>query len=221
MESAQKAYIDGDFLKASEISKNIGTFDGFILAAEALIIHGEHIALRAQKQQIFLNVIDLSEKSLKLQPNNPDALALHIRALGRYTQLLPPGRALHEGYGERIKRLLDTLLRLAPNSWKGHLGYGAWHAEIVVKGGLPGKLLFGASERKAAYHFNKTLELNRNSFVVNYEVAQELYTLNLRKFKSQIIKLLRNSDTLLATDSYERILMNKSRDLLVKLSGSW
>ena len=218
MESAMIAFEKGEFLEASEIGKNLGTYEGLTLAANALIIHGEHVALKSQGKKLFLEAIALSEQAENLDPNRIDAIIAHMRALGRYTEGLPSGEALSGGYGNKLKDFLEKILRINPNSWEGHLGFGAWHAKIIKKGGLPGRLMFGASERKALEHFNKSLAINPNSIVLNFEVAKALKEFNSQKYKSQILKLLQKVLTSSPSDEYENILIQEANDLIIEVS---
>ena len=170
-ESAVEKFKNGYFLAAAEEAKNLESVDGYLLAAEALIIYTENFAEKSEHQQYLLEAIELARKSVALQSENPETYAILIRGLGRYAQLLPPGKALSEGLAKELRENLDTLLELDPESWKGHLGYGFWHAEIVVKGGLPGMLLFNASRRKALFHFDRAIELKQDSIILHFEMS--------------------------------------------------
>ena len=219
VESALEKFKTGHFLAAAEEVKNLDSVDGYLLAAEALIIVAEHFAEHSERLQYLLEAVELARKSIMVQPENPETHAILIRGLGRYAQLLPPGKALSEGLGKEIRKNLDTLLELDPESWKGHLGYGFWHTEIVVKGGLPGMLMFNASRRKALFHYDRAASLKQDSIILYFEMSQGLQLLNARKYRGRIIKHLQQVISLPATDAHESLLQKKAMELLAKIGG--
>ena len=217
MESVMEKFKDGQFLAAAEEARKLDSVDGYVLAAEALIIYADHFAEDSERRQYLLEAIELARKAINRQPENPKVHIILIRGLGRYAQLLSPEKALSEGLAKKIRKNLDTLLALDPESWEAHLAYGFWHAEIVIKGGFPGMLLFNASRRKAIGYFDKAAELQQNSILLHLEIAQGLQLLEARKYRARIIKHLQMAIALPAGDAYASLLQNKAREILARL----
>lgn len=207
----------GNFLEAAEESLELKTYDGFAMAAESLIIYGEHLAEPSERVGFFLKAMKISQDAIDMEPENPLAYAHLIRSEGRYAQSISTGKALSEGHAEKLKNLLAKILYLDPNSWQGHLGFGAWHTEVVAKGGLPGKLLFGASARQAISHFDKAYQLNLKSILVNLEIAKELLKLNQKKYRTRIRRHLQEAIALPGVNAHENILLKEATELLAAL----
>ena len=214
IKSARAQYNSGDFVTAAATGEKLGTFEGYMIAAASLTIHGHYFTDGKERQQILLNAMELARKAVELQPDNPEAHMYLVRAMGRYSQSIPSSKALSEGYGESVKETLETVLQLDPDSWEAQLGLGSWHAEIISKGGFLGKLAFGASEQKAREHFLKAAELAPVSIITYLEFARGLHALNAKKYREQVIRNLNRALELPASDAYDRVLQEDARKFL-------
>ena len=214
IDAARTLYSNGDFTHAAEIAKKLGTFEGHLIATDALSVHGAYFVSGKERQRILTEAIEQARMAVELEPNNPEA-HLHLsRAMGRYAQSISAGRALSEGYGEAVKDTLDTVLRLDPDRWEAHLVLGAWHSEIVAKGGFLAMLAFGASKKKALAHFAKAADLAPNSAIVHLEYARGLLRLDPGENRAAIVQHLRRAVEAPANDAFDRIIRKEAKDML-------
>ena len=218
-ESALEKFEAGHFLDAAEEARELGSVEGNLLAAEAMIIYAEYLAEESEKQQYLAEAIELARNAIALQPDQPEPYTVLVRGIGRYAQSIPTGKALSEGLGKELKRNIEIVLELDPHSWKGHLAYGFWHSEIVVKGGPLGMLMFNASRRKAIFHFDQATELKPDIKIFHLELAQGLQLLNARKYRKRIVTHLNKAISLPVLDAYDSLLHNRAMELLAEFGG--
>ena len=215
--SARAQFAAGDFPAAAQTARALETFDGYLVAASAQTALGEFLTRGEERRQVLLDAIQLSQKAVDLKADDTEALLHLARAMGRYAQSISPGKALSEGYGEKVKDILDNVLRLDPNSWAGHLSLGSWHSEILAKGGFFAVIAFGASEKRALDHFAKAVELAPHSAIVHLEVARGLHNLSDTKNRALIVGHLEQAVELRPTDAYERLVQRAAEQMLAGL----
>ena len=215
--SARAQYAAGDFPAAAEIARALESFEGYLVAASAQTALGEFLTTGKERRQVLLDAIQLSQKAVELQADDPEALLHLARAMGRYAQSISPGKALSEGYGDKVKDILDKVLQLDPNSWAVHLSLGSWHSEILANGGFFAVIAFGASERKAMAHFAKAVELAPDSAIVHLEVARGLHNLSDTKNHASIVGHLEHAVELPPADAYERLVRQAAEEMLAGL----
>ena len=212
--SARAQYSAGDFQAAAETARALETFEGYLVAASAQTALGEYLTKGEERRQILLDAIQLSQKAVALQANDTEALLHLARAMGRYAQSISPAKALSEGYGDKVKDILDTVLQLDPNSWVVHLSLGSWHSEILANGGFFAVIAFGASEKRAMDHFARALDLAPNSAVVHLEVARGLHKLSDTKNRASILEHLERAVELPPSDAYDRLVRRAAEEML-------
>ena len=215
--SARAQYAAGDFPAAAETARALGTFEGYLVAASAQTALGEFLAKGEERRHVLLDAIQLSQKAVGLQADNTEALLYLARAMGRYAQSISPAKALSEGYGEKVKDILDKVLQMDPNSWEVHVSLGSWHSEVLANGGFLAVIAFGASEKRAMAHFAKALALAPDSAIVHLEVARGLHNLSDTKNRASIVEHLRQAVELPPADAYERLVRRAAEEMLAGL----
>lgn len=209
---------DGEFLQAGKIARQVGTSEGFSLAASALAIHGFEIALEGEKEELFLRAIAYAEEAVKLDPLNGEAYLQLSHTLGRYAQIIGVAKALSGGFAEKTKAALDKALSLDPEDYRAHLSLGTWHAEIVAAAGFMANLLYGANEEESMSCYEKALELGPQLNVLHFEYALGLMKLDQKNSGLARIHLQRAFE-LPAKTAYEQIVQAKASKVLEDVFG--
>ncbi len=171
MEAAHAAFAEGRFVKAAEIGQALKTSDGYALAAKSLAIHGYLIAKEEEKQALFDRAMLLAEEAVRLDAANPEAHLQSAHAMGRYAQTIGMLQAVSGGYATKVREAVGEALRLDPKMAAAHLGLATWHAELVNGAGLMSGFLYGATEKQAHAHYERTLELAPDEKVAFVEYA--------------------------------------------------
>jgi tetratricopeptide (TPR) repeat protein len=173
LQEAWRQYHAGNFADA------VAAAEGSVAAIKATAIYATHLETRtAAKGKLFQAAMEMADGLRQAEPNNINAHYQYAYAAGRYAQSVSVINALKEGYGGKIKRALDTVLKLDPKHAEAHSAMGAYHAEIIDKiGGMVAKLTYGASKEAALLHFRKSLQLVPESPIANIEYANGLLLL--------------------------------------------
>ena len=215
--SARAQYAAGDFAAAAKTARALETFDGNLVAAAALTALGEYFTEGEERRQVLLHAIQLSQEAAELQSDSADAQLYLARAMGRYAQSISPAKALSEGYGEKVKEILDAVLKLDPNSWEAHASLGSWHSEIIANGGFLAAIAFGASRKKAMAHYAKAVGLAPDTAVVHLEVARGLHKLSETENRTAVVEHLERAVELPPGDAYDRLVRKAAAEMLAGL----
>ena len=219
MDESLSLMANGDFYQAAEIANQIGTSEGFSLAASALAIHGYEIAPDEEKEELFLRAIAYAEKAVAMDPHNSESYLQVSHTLGRYAQVIGVAKALSGGFAEKTKAAMDKAISLDPKKYRAHLSLGSWHAEIVAAAGFMANLLYGANEEDALASYQTALKLAPKSNVVHFEYAVGLMKLNEKN--SDLARIhLQMAINLPAKTAYEQIVQTKAIKVFEELIGN-
>ena len=139
-------------------------------------------------------------------PGMANAHYFYAQAAGRYSQGISIAKALAEGYAGKIKKALDTALKLEPKHADAHIALGTYHAEIINKvGGMIGGLTYGASKDDGVKHFETALKLNPESAVARIEYANGLVMMFGNSKMKQAVALYTEAAASKPADAMERL----------------
>lgn len=219
IEAAHAAFVEGRFVEATELAKDLKTSEGYTLAARSLAIHGYHFAKESEKLPLFERATQLAKEAVRLDPNNPDAHLQLAHALGRYTQAIDVGEAFSKDYPEKVREALEEALRIEPDMAAAHFSLGSWHAEARHGGGIMAGILYGASADKALTHFERALELAPDDKPTLYRYAHGLVLLDRDSNYKQARDLLAHAVKVPSKDAYGRIIHGLAVELLEDLEA--
>ena len=217
MEEARAAHAEGDFARASELAAAVGTSEGLAFAAETLAIHGFYVAEETDRQALFERAQAFADEAIALDDANAEAYLQRSHAMGRYAQTLGKGmKAL--GLAKTVREAMERAVALAPVLGRAHLSLASWHAEASRN--LTGRMMTGASRKKAAEHFERAYALAPDDKAVQLEYAKGLLALNKRRNRDRARELFTEAAETPPRDAYEGILAEEARERLAALDGS-
>ena len=217
MDAARAAFEEGRFAQASDLAAALGTSEGLAFAAEALAIHGFYVAEEADRQALFERAQAFADEAIALDDANAEAYLQRSHAMGRYAQTLGKGmKAL--GLARPVREAMERAVALAPDLGRAHLSLGSWHAEASRN--LAGRMMTGASKKKAAEHFERAYALAPDDKAVQLEYAKGLLALNKRRNRDRARELFTEAAETPRRDAYEGILAEEARAQLAALDGS-
>ena len=219
IEAARAAFSEGKYIEAADIAEALGTSEGHALAAEALAIYAHYVAETERKEPLLQRAMRSAETAIELDPASAEAHLQAAHAIGRYSQLFRPMKALQEGYPKKVRTLIERAIDLDPNHFGAHVSLGSWHAEAVGRGGMMARALLGAKKRSAFSHFEQAMELAPDRNVVFIEYASGLLLLDARKHRERARELLVRAVELPPRDAFEQILHQLAVERLAALGG--
>ena len=219
IEAARAAFSEGEYVEAADVGESLGTSEGHALAAEALAIYAHYLAEKEDKALLLQRAMRSAERAIELDPGSAEAHLQSAHAVGRYSQLFAPMKAMREGYPKQVRASIERAVELDPGLFGAHLSLASWHAEAIGKGGMMARALLGANRKTALAHFEQAMALAPDKNVVLIEYASGLLMLERRKGRSEARDLLVRAIELPPQDAFERILHQQAIDRLAALDG--
>ena len=195
---------NGEFRAAADAGLKAGP-SGINAANKASCIYATYLEPKEQlRQDIYLAVAERAQNLQQSAPDNTNAWYWQAYALGRYSQGISVAKALAEGLGTRVRKALDTTLRLAPNHAGAHLALAAFHAEVIDKVGiLIGGLTYGAKKEIGLKHYQTALTLTPHSAIALVEYANGLVMLEGERRMQEATALYQQAAALQPADAME------------------
>lgn len=169
--TALTRYAAGDYLGATEIAAETDDARTLALAARAVLARAVLAESEKDAKRLAREAEDYAEAALEADPELLEAHLQTAAALGlrgRHTS----GLAAHlQGLARRSRRHLDQALALAPeNAWALSM-IGAWHMEVVRRGGAR---VYDASLEKGLEYYEAALRADPDNLVIAANFAQAL-----------------------------------------------
>jgi hypothetical protein len=197
---------NGEFQRAVEVGLSAGGC-GINAANKATCIYATYLEPNEQHRlELFLEVAERAPALQRATPQAPNAWYWEAYALGRYSQGISVTRALAEGLGTRVRKALETTIKLAPRHADAHLALAAFHAEVIDKlGALVGGMTYGARKDVGLRLYRTALSLNPHSAITMMEYANGLVMLEGDKRMAEASKLYEDAAACQPADAMERL----------------
>ena len=219
LEAARAAQDEGRFIEAARLGEELGTSDGYALAAESLAIHGYYVAGEPEKEALFERAMGLAEEAIRLDPASPEAHLQSAHAMGRYAQTIGAVKALARGYAGKVREAIENALARDPEMAGAHLSLATWHAETINGAGIAARVVFGASRKRALAHYERALELAPDEKLAYLEYAFGLLLLKKKKDRKKARDLLSRAIETPPKDAYDRLLHELAVEKRAALDG--
>ncbi len=145
-----------------------------------------------------------AREALGLDPRSVDArlqLAAIAGIRGRHTSLT---QAFAGGYAPRGKRLIDEALHLEADNAEAHALLGAWHLEVLRRGGGLGALIYGANLNSGLAAFDRARALAPDNPMIALHYAVALLLLDPNRYRARAGQMLTAIATMRPRDALER-----------------
>ncbi len=197
---------NGEFQKAAEAGLAAGG-DGITAANKATCIHATYLEPKeTNRLAMLMAVAERAEAQAAEQPGNANAWYYQAYALGRYSQGISVAKALAEGLGTRVRKALETTIKLCPEHADAHIALAAFHAEVIDKvGALIGGMTYGAKKDTGLKLYQTALALNPHSAIALVEYANGLVMLEGDKRMKEATALYEQAAASTPLDAMERL----------------
>lgn len=139
----------------------------------------------------WLDRAELSaNQALAAEPQSVDArmqLALVYGVRGRRANMAD---AIAHNYAPRGKRLIQEALALAPTNARAHALMGAWHLEVLRRGGRAGAMAYGARLEDGLREFERARALAPDDPMISLQYAVALIQLSPDRYSALAGELL-------------------------------
>jgi tetratricopeptide (TPR) repeat protein len=200
---ALRLYAAGNYLAAADAANDRTSSESLAFAARALLT----ACVAADPDAPIGALLDRAERyarqALALDPGSVDArlqLALVYGMRGQRASL--PG-AFARNYAPRGRRLIDQALALAPGDARAYALLGAWHLEILRRGGGAGALVYGADFDEGAAAFERAMHLAPDDPLAPLHYALALIHLDATANAEHAAALLAIATALPPRDAFE------------------
>lgn len=216
---AIQLYENGEFEAAAQLAQGGDDSESLTLAARAQLAYLSYVDRKAASFTKLEACAALAKRAITLDPQNVEAHLQYVVALGFMGRVAGNIRAHLTGYATDARAHLDTALKLDPQNGWAHGMLGAWHMEIVRKGGafLAGSI-YGAKLDEGISLYRRALQLDPENPVLHYEFGLALAAQDIRRFGTEAEIRLRQATTLPARNAFERLAQQRARQLLVALA---
>lgn len=201
--AAVRLYAAGDYVAAADALS--GSDDPASLAFASQALMAACVTTRDRTQ--IAGLLDRAEQSaheaLTRDPNSIDArmqLALVYGVRGRRANL---AEAVARNYAPRGKHLIEEVLAMQPNNARAHALLGAWHLEVLRRGGRAGAAAYGARLEDGIREFNRARALAPDDPMIPLHFAVALIQLSPERYGPQAAALLDASAAGTPRDAFE------------------
>lgn len=212
--SARAAFDDGAFSRAADAAREIGTAEGYTLAAHAEMARGDLVEPKGRARlECYRTALADARNALASAPDDPDAHLVLAIALGFVARGEGGLEAHMQGLGEEARKHIDIALKLAPDNPWAHAALGGWNLQIAYAGGTIGEAIYGASVKAGRRAYEHALRLDPGNIAIAYQYAVQLLGLNGDAHRRRAADLL---DTVVAhrpANAMERLLRKSAVNL--------
>lgn len=212
--SARAAFDDGAFLRAAGVAREIGTAEGYTLAAHAEMARGDLIEEQDKTRlECYRAALADARKAVASAPGDPDAHLVLAIALGFVARGEGGLEAHMQGLGEEARRHIDIALKLAPDSPWAHAALGGWNLQIAYAGGSIGEAIYGASVKAGRRAYDHALRLDPGNTAIAYQYAVQLLGLDGDAYRRRAAELLDEVVAHRPANALERLLRKSAANL--------
>ncbi|MFN3265295.1 MAG: tetratricopeptide repeat protein [Deinococcales bacterium] len=213
LELAQELYKEGEFLRASQVARQLETSEGFALAARALY---EYAMLQAQskREPLMLQCKQFAQRSLELNPKNANAYFELGAGAGQLALIRGTVWAFLNGLPQQIRGYFEKAIVLEPRHTFAMVALVRWHAEVVVGGG---GFLYNASAEEALKLLERAVQIEPKSISIRVNFAETLMVLDKQKNRAAAKAQLEIALTLHPKDFLERKALEHAKKGLEQL----
>src|SRR5262249_43861334 len=161
-----------------------------------------------------------AHQALALDPRSVDArlqLALVYGMEGRRVSL---AHAFAARYAGRGKRLIDEALTLDRNNAHAHAMLGAWHLEVMRRGGTAGGFFYGARASAGVARVERAAALAPDDMLIQVHYAVALLALDPAAYAARARELIAAVSREHATDALEILAQQTAARLGAALADS-
>jgi tetratricopeptide (TPR) repeat protein len=176
-ERALAAFQAGRWQEAADLAIAIATPDNQAFAARALLAGALLTSNIAARQSSIATAKRFAEAALATTPRHVEARLQLATALGLQARAGSPTRAFARGLPQRVRRILDGVVRDAPGEAWAYALLGGWHLEGLRIGGGAARAMLGCDLAAGKAAFGRAMRLIPSEASTPFYFASSLLAL--------------------------------------------
>ncbi|NJR20522.1 MAG: hypothetical protein HC777_03005 [Hyphomonadaceae bacterium] len=211
---ARADYQAGQWQRAADLAASVQDADHQAFAARALLAKALLTPVNTQRGAIVNVAKDLAETALRLEANHIEGQLQLATALGLQARALSPASAFGRRLPQRVKQLLDNVMRTAPQQAWGHALLGGWHLEGLRIGGAAARTLLGVNLQTGKAAFAQAMKLDPDEASTPFYYAASFLALDPRRNVANARALLQRAQNCPLRDAFQAAVKARATALI-------
>jgi hypothetical protein len=189
---AEKAYIEGSFVKAAHLAEAEGSAEALAFAARS------RVADAIMRDGVYcipcLSIAEtIANDAIARDPNLAEGYTQFAIAMGFRGRLIGLMEASAEELPEKGRRAIDKALELDPLSPWARAALGAWHLEVVRHAGpVLAEITYGARRSDGLKAFRAALAVDPANLLLHFHFALSILALDVEEFRGDALIALQD-----------------------------
>ncbi len=193
---------------------------GYYPAGHALYLNGYYLMDDDRvRQQQLVEVSELMEKGLELEPNNTSLIVLYCYSMGRHLEEQPVKLNNVNKYG-RLKKYSEQILEKNPHHLGAMLMLASLHAKGAAKAPTLSKLYFGLTKQRALSYYEQAFAEDKELSLGLVSYADNILRLEPDDGRKQAIAALEKSLAVVPIDSSGYLVWQDAHKKMIRLQHS-
>lgn len=202
VQQAWRLFHAGQYKDAYTLANTLG-LAGLLPKLRSLAInHHYFVDSRKERQATFAALIrEIERVQTKYRLESAPVYLLKAFAIGRYGQEISPVSAFAKGLGGKLKRNIYKAAELEPHNTEAIMFKAVFDAEAINHAGsITGKLLYGASKKRAREYFKRAISASPESTALLLEYGKACLYICPRKKRNEAYQTLNQLSQIPALD---------------------
>ncbi len=212
--AALRLYAAGDYLAAAASAEAQASPTALVFAARARMAACMTSPHRREVDAWLAQAEHSAAEALSLDPTSVDARLQLAFTIGAGARRVSMPEAVARNYAPRGRRLIQEALARAPDHAEAHALLGAWHLEVLRRGGRAGAALYGARLETGIAEFERARDLAPTDALIAIEYAVALLQLDPDRFAPNAAALLGEAEDIIPSpDAFEAHARSQARHI--------
>lgn len=168
----------GNWRLAADQASRLRDADNLAFAARSLLASALLSPSSRNRSTDITQARQFAEAALITDPMHIEGRLQLATALGLQARSGSPTRAFAAGLPQRVRRILDSVVRDAPSQAWAHALLGGWHLEGLRIGGAPARAMLGVNLSAGKVAFARSIRLDPTIAATPFYFAASLLALN-------------------------------------------
>lgn len=217
--SAKADFELGRWRQAADTASRLRDPDNLAFAARSLLASALLSPSSRTRTTDIAQARQYAEAALITDARHVEARLQLATALGLQARSGSPTRAFAAGLPQRVKRLLDSVLRDVPSQAWTHALLGGWHLEGLRIGGAAARAMLGVDLEKGKAAFARAMRLDPNEAATPFYFAASLLALDPTGNVAEARALLLRSQGAPNKDAFQNEVKSRAGQLIQSIDA--